>query len=169
MKKINKNSKKELLEILNQHKALLKNIDNKSSILLAVCSILFASITSLVNYLKWYFLFIILFILVLIIILLIISIYPRDKNLNISKSNDILYFGSIIKHYKNKENNYSTNGIDDKNKEFFNKKISRESIIEQLIRICQIIGIKYILQKISIIILCLNFLLFIIFLFINFI
>lgn len=161
-----KNRIEKLMEILNQHKSLLKSIDNKSSILLAICSILIVAITTFISYLKWYFVFANLFIFFIVLILLIISIFPRDKPLKGTKSNDILYFGSINKHCKNKKNDKS----DSNNYEidFFLKEISKNSIIEQMIRICQIISVKYLFQKISIIVLSLNIFLFVIFMLIGF-
>lgn len=162
------NKNKELLEMLNQHKILLNNIDNKSSILLSICSILMVAVTSSLYYIKWFFVLFILLLLAIVLFFLIISIFPRDKNWKYSSTNDSLYFGSINKYIKNNKNIAKNKKITKDDLHFFKNKITDISIIEQLIRICEIISIKYKWQKISIYMLSISIFIFIVFLFINF-
>lgn len=169
MIKNSKKSIKELNDILNQHKSLLKSIDNKSSILLAICSINFGIVISLFEKIKWYFIFSILFLLVLVLIMLIISIYPRTKNLKKYECKDIIYFDSVNEYFNSIKDRFCKNKIFNKDDYyFFQKNISKDSLIAQIIRICQIISIKYFFQKIAIYILSLSIFLFVFFVLLNF-
>ena len=142
---------KMLLEILKQHKELLFNIDNKSSVLLPVCSILFVVVTSIANYqLKCCFILTISS-LIISLCLLVWSIFPRTKNIKIPQTiNNFLYFDDINKYWKNNKKRIVKNGFGNIDFEFY-MDIKDEWIMEQIFRICQIIKIKYCCQKISIV------------------
>lgn len=145
------NNQDSLLQTLNHHKSLLASIDQKSSILLAICSILVVAISSSLYYLEWWSYVPILLFLVFTLFLLVCSIYPRTKNSNLSTSEkNTLYFDDINKYRLRNSERISKKGLNDTDIFFFTKKLDDEFIIEQIMRTCQIIKVKYLFQKISI-------------------
>lgn len=145
---MNKDTKK-YEELLNIYKGQIKSIDNKSSVLIGIISILIASLFSIINILDFWSWITILVLFVITILILLSSLFPYIWSLKYKKNkNNLLHFISISKNYK---------------KDIWDIEISIDDYKNQIFTLCKLIHIKYIMQIISICILALSIILLVIF------